>query len=114
MRTRITENPPTPPLINWDSAETEQIPCATTLTTSVKHFALCVVDLTTWTDPVKPLMEKFAESPFWELDGPDPHPLEGDCDIWNEEKIRNIDSIYEVGHITYQNSIISDESKSQF
>jgi hypothetical protein len=112
-RTRIRKSDPPHPSIDWDSTESDQIPSLTNLTTSVRHFSLCVIDLTTWSDPDKSLMKKFLKGAYWDLSGPNPHPMEGDCDVWTPEKIKHIDSMYELGLITYSNSIISDESESQ-
>jgi hypothetical protein len=99
------------PSIDWDSTGPNPIPSSKDLTTSVRHFAVCVIPLYIWNGRDKTLIQKFHEGAYWELSGPDPGPMEGDCETWVEEKIRHIDSIYEVGLITYSNDTISEEGK---
>jgi hypothetical protein len=78
MKTILEFQEPKPTSVDWQSNDKSRILPLDSQQNCVQHFALGVIPLEVWDDPTKSLTEKFQNGRFWELDGPELQPKEGD------------------------------------
>ncbi|KAL2013373.1 hypothetical protein VTN00DRAFT_898 [Thermoascus crustaceus] len=109
LKASFVEEGPSTPSIDWDGNQTDNIPDDLCEINVRRHFAVCLIPIDIWTDPTYSLVRKFQAGRYWELIGPELIPKEGDCVCWDEQKIRHVDSVFEVGITTFSDGAISED-----
>ncbi|GKZ58613.1 hypothetical protein AnigIFM49718_004440 [Aspergillus niger] len=97
------------PIFTRACSQTESLPPPPSF---MRHFAVCLVPQAIWVDETMNLLQKFEHGSFFELVGPDMTDKEGGGVCWEEEKVRSIDGIEEVGLVTYDNEAIIESYES--
>ncbi|GKZ83010.1 hypothetical protein AnigIFM56816_007836 [Aspergillus niger] len=97
------------PVFTRACSQTESLPPPPSF---MRHFAVCLVPQAIWVDETMNLLQKFEHGSFFELVGPDMTDKEGGGVCWEEEKLRSIDGIEEVGLVTYDNEAIIESCES--
>lgn len=96
------------PEIKWDIAGAAVLHRPSGEAAFARSFSICLIPYYVWTDETKTLLDKFSCGTYWEYLGEGKH-LAGDCLGWGEDRIKTIDSVFEIGLCTYTNETVSRE-----
>ncbi|KAF1952702.1 hypothetical protein CC80DRAFT_596489 [Byssothecium circinans] len=96
------------PKIEWDSADAAVLHRPSGKAAFARSFSICLIPYYVWTEDTKTLLDRFSCGTYWEYLGEGKH-LAGDCLGWEEDRIKTIDSVLELGLCTYTNETISRE-----
>jgi hypothetical protein len=104
MKTALGDDKPA--FISWESNKSDSLQERCRF---VRHFAICLVQLDIWNDPMKPLFKGSKTGLTGSSLGPDLIPLESSGVSWKEDGIQNIDGVLELGLTTYDDEAISQQ-----